>query len=191
MKKNNYTSKQKLQRLTTAAVLASLSLVLMATIRFSIFPPPAAFYEMEFSDVPLLLSSTVLGPVYSIVTLAVVCLIQAVFFSSSSGFVGFLMHFISSGLTILAVYFVRKKISGIKGIILSNLLGIVVMTLIMIPLNVWSVNVLYHMSAKEFFDTFLFFCIAFNLIKSTTNITIFSLVSPIITKEYNKLFRKK
>ena len=52
--KTSYTNKQKLQRLTTAGVLAALSLVLMATIRFPIFPS-APFYEMEFSDVPILM----------------------------------------------------------------------------------------------------------------------------------------
>ena len=47
-------SSKKLQRLTLAAVLSALSLVLMATIRFPIFPA-APFYEMEFSDVPIIL----------------------------------------------------------------------------------------------------------------------------------------
>ena len=65
---------KKLQRLTIAAVLSALSLVLMATVRFPIFPS-APFYEMEFSDVPILICSGLLGPVYSIVALFIVCLI--------------------------------------------------------------------------------------------------------------------
>ncbi|MBR2876225.1 MAG: ECF transporter S component [Clostridia bacterium] len=187
--KNNYTSKQKLQRLTTAGVLAALSLVLMATVRFPIFPT-ASFYEMEFSDVPLLLCSTVVGPVYAIISLFIVCVIQAVTVSSGSGFIGFVMHFISSGLMILVVYFVRKKIDGLKGVIISNVLGVIVMTLVMIPMNVWMVSEFLKIDFKGFVSGFLGVCIAFNLIKSTTNLTIFSLISPVLTKEFNKLFNK-
>ena len=61
--KTKNTSKQQLQRLTTAAVLAALSSVLMVTVRFPIFPS-APFYEMEFADVPILICSAILGPVY-------------------------------------------------------------------------------------------------------------------------------
>ena len=190
MKKTNYTNKQKLQRLTTAGVLAALSLVLMATIRFPIFPT-ANFYEMEFSDVPLLLCSTLLGPVYSIVSLFVVCLIQAVTVSSGSGYIGFIMHFLSSGLMILVVHFVRKKIEGLKGVIISNVLGVVAMTLVMIPLNVWMVSVFVGIDFKGFVETFLSVCIAFNLIKATTNLTIYSLISPVVSKEFKKLFNRK
>lgn len=187
--KNNYTNKQKLQRLTTAGVLAALSLVLMATVRFPIFPS-APFYEMEFSDVPILLCSSLLGPVYSIVTLFIVCLIQTLFFSSSSGIIGFFMHLISSGLTILVVYFVRKKIDGIKGVLISNLLGVIVMTLVMIPMNMWMVSEFMGINVQGFITGFLTVCVAFNLVKSTVNLTIYSLISPIISREFNKLFNK-
>ncbi len=188
--KNNYTNKQNLQRLTTAAVLAALSLVLMATIRFPIFPN-AAFYEMEFSDVPLLLSSTLLGPVYSILSLLVVCIIQAVTVSSGSGFIGFVMHFVSSSLTILVVWFVRKKLPGLKGVIVSGVLGVIVMTLIMIPMNMWMVSEFMGINVKGFVDGFLAVCVGFNLIKSTVNITIYSVLSPIVVKEFKKLFNKQ
>ncbi len=188
--KNNYTNKQKLQRLTTAGVLAALSLVLMATVRFPIFPS-APFYEMEFSDVPILLCSSILGPVYSTITLFVVCLIQTLFFSSSSGIIGFVMHLVSSGLTILVVWFIRKKVQGVKGVIISSVLGVIVMTLVMIPMNMWMVSEFMGINIKGFIDGFLAVCVGFNLIKSTVNITIYSVLSPIIVKEFKKLFNKQ
>lgn len=187
--KQNYTNKQKLQRLTTAGVLAALSLVLMATVRFPIFPS-APFYEMEFSDVPILLCSSILGPVYSLITLFIVCLIQTLFFSSSSGIIGFIMHLVSSGLTILVVWFIRRKINGIKGVLISDVLGVIVMTLIMIPMNMWMVSEFMGIDVKGFINGFLAVCIGFNLIKASVNLTIYSLISPIITKEFNKLFNK-
>ena len=187
--KQNYTNKQKLQRLTTAGVLAALSLVLMATVRFPIFPS-APFYEMAFSDVPILLCSSILGPVYSLITLFIVCLIQTLFFSSSSGIIGFIMHLVSSGLTILVVWFIRRKINGIKGVLISDVLGVIVMTLIMIPMNMWMVSEFMGIDVKGFINGFLAVCIGFNLIKASVNLTIYSLISPIITKEFNKLFNK-
>ncbi len=186
--KTQYTSKQKLQRLTTAAVLTALSLVLMATVRFPLFTP---FYEMEFSDFPLLICSAVLGPVYSIVSLFTVCLIQTLFFSSSSGFIGFVMHFVSSSLMILAVYFVRKAVTGIKGVVISGLCGAVIMTLVMIPMNVWLTSEFMKLPFQDFVSGYLGVCVAFNLVKSSANIIIFSVLCPAIKKQYNKLFNRK
>ncbi len=102
------------------------------------------------------------------------------------------MHFVSSGLMILVVHFVRKKIDGLKGVIISNILGVIVMTLVMIPLNVWMVSVFMPgVTFNVFVEKFLGVCIGFNLIKSTSNLTIYSIISPILTKEFNKMFNKK
>lgn len=181
-------SSKKLQRLTLAAVLSALSLVLMATIRFPIFPA-APFYEMEFSDVPILVCSGILGPVYSIVSLFIVCLIQTLFFSSSSGFIGFVMHFVSSGLMIIVVYLVRKHIKGIKGIVFSDVCGVIIMTLIMIPMNMWLVSEFMNIDAKGFVEGFLVVCVCFNLIKATTNVLIYTILAP--DKIYKKLVKSE
>lgn len=187
--KTNYTNRQKLQRLTTAGILSALSIVLMVTIRFSIFPS-APFYEMEFSDVPILICASVLGPVYALVSLFVVCLIQTLTVSASSGFIGFLMHFLSSGLMILVMYFVRKKLKGFKGIILSAVLGIITVILVMIPMNMWLTSEFMNLAVADFIKGFLGVCIAFNGIKAGSNIIIYNIFAPKITKEYNKLFNK-
>lgn len=183
----NYSSKQKLQRLTTASVLAALSLVLMATIRFPLF---TAFYEMEFSDFPLLVCSAVLGPAYSIVALFVVCLVQTLTVSAQSGFIGFVMHFVSSALMILVVNAIRNKINGTKGVVFSGLAGVVVMTIIMIPMNIWLTSSFMQLPLESFVSGYLVVCVAFNVVKSLCNIILFSALAPIVKKQYNKLFTK-
>lgn len=100
------------------------------------------------------------------------------------------MHLVSSGLTILVVWFIRRKINGIKGVLISDVLGVIVMTLIMIPMNMWMVSEFMGIDVKGFINGFLAVCIGFNLIKASVNLTIYSLISPIITKEFNKLFNK-
>lgn len=187
--KNSYTSKQKLQRLTTAAVLAALSIVLMLTVRFSIFPS-APFYEMEFSDLPILICSAVLGPVYALISLFVVCLIQTLTVSASSGIIGFLMHFLSSGLMILTMYFIRKHIKGLKGIIISAILGVVVVIVVMIPMNMWLTSEFMNLAVSDFLKGFLGVCIGFNAIKAGSNVLLYNVLSPKILKEYTKLINK-
>ena len=186
--KSNYTNKQKLQRLTTAGVLAALSLVLMVTIRFPVFPS-APFYEMEFADVPILVCSAVLGPVYALISLFVVCLVQTLTVSASSGIIGFLMHFLSSGLMILTLYFIKKKISGVKGAIVSGICGVIVVVLVMIPMNIWLTSVFMNLDFNAFIKGFLGVCVAFNLIKAGGNILIYNLIAPVVLKEYKKLFK--
>lgn len=185
--KTNYTNRQKLQRLTTAAILAALSIVLMMGPRFPLF---TNFYEMEFSDIPILICASVLGPGYAIVSLFVVCLIQTLTVSAPSGYIGFIMHFLSSGLMILVMYFVRKHIKGVKGIILSSLLSVVTVILVMIPMNIWLTSVFMGLPVVEFLKGFLGVCIAFNGVKAGSNVIIFSILSPAILKAYDKLFNR-
>ncbi len=175
-----------IKKLTLSAVLCALSLVLMSTIRFPIFPS-AAFYEMEFADVPILICSTVLGPGYSIVSLFIVCLVQTLFFSSGSTWIGFMMHFVSSGLMILVVWILRNCIKGLKGVIISDIVGVVVLTLVMIPLNMLMVTEFLHAPISVFFEQILVVCILFNIIKSTCNLTVFSLVETPLKKVFQKL----
>lgn len=186
--KSNYTNKQKLQRLTTAAVLAALSLVLMVTVRFPIFPS-APFYEMEFADVPILVCSAVLGPVYALVSLFVVCLVQTLTVSASSGIIGFLMHFLSSGLMIITLYFIKKKISGVKGAVVSGICGVIVVVLVMIPMNIWLTSVFMNLDFTSFIKGFLGVCVAFNFIKAGANILLFNIIAPVVLKEYKKIFK--
>ncbi|MBE6795145.1 MAG: ECF transporter S component [Ruminococcaceae bacterium] len=187
--KTSKSSDQKLQRLTISAVLAALSIVLMVTIRFSIFPS-APFYEMEFADVPILVCSTLFGPIYGLATLFVVCLIQALTVSASSGIIGFLMHFLSSGLMILTIYLLRKKFSGLKGVLVSSLCGVIVVVIVMIPMNIWLASAFMHMDAISFIKGFLGVCVAFNFIKAGANVLIYNLIAPTLLKEYEKISRK-
>ncbi len=187
-------SKQKLQRLTTAAVLSALSLVLMVTIRFPIFPA-APFYEMEFADVPILICSSVLGPWYSLASLLVVCTIQALTVSSSSGIIGFLMHFLASGLMILTIWFIRNKFKDeddkLRGVIVSSLIGVVAVVLVMIPMNIWLASAFMNLSLDAFVKDILKVCIAFNVIKTGCNILIFDILSPNVIKAYKAITKQE
>lgn len=189
--KNN---KLKLRKLTTAAVLSALSIVLMVTVRFPIFPA-TPFYEMEFADVPILICSWILGPVYALGSLLVVCVIQTLTVSSGSGIIGFLMHFLSSGLLIFVLSFFQKEINTVKGAkcillrVVSALVGVIAVILVMIPMNIWLTSEFMGLPASEFFKAFLGYCVGFNAIKAGANVLIYNLLSPQLNKAYKKLFK--
>ena len=67
---------------------------------------------------------------------------------------------------------------------------IVGVTLVMIPINMWMVSKFMGIDIQGFINGFLAVCVGFNLIKATANLTIYSLISPILSKEFNKLFNK-
>lgn len=192
MKKTN--SKQKLQRLTTASVLAALSIVLMVTLRFPIFPA-TPFYEMEFADVPILICSWILGPVYALVCLLVVCVIQTLTVSAGSGIIGFLMHFLSSGLLIIILSLFKMKLRGRRGAkniilrVVSAIVGVIAVILVMIPMNIWLTSEFMELPASEFFKAYLVYCVGFNAIKAGANVLLYSLISPQLNRVYNKLFK--
>ncbi len=187
-------NKQKIYKITTTSVLAALSIVLMFTVRFSIFPV-APFYEMEFADVPILICSWLFGPVYALVSLLVVCVIQSITVSGTSGLIGFFMHFLSSGLLIIILSLFKKPIVKTKGIknilfrILASIAGIMGVIAVMIPMNIWQASIFMNMSAREFAESFLWVCIAFNAIKAGSNVIIYNILSPQLLKVYNKLFK--
>ncbi len=190
MGKTSVSNKEKIRRVTVTAVLSALSIVLMATVRFPLFPS-AAFYEMEFSDIPILVCSGLFGPVYALISLFTVCLIQAITVSSASGIIGFLMHFLSSGFMVLVIWLYRKKVPGKKGIILSSLAGITVMTFVMVPMNMLMVRVFLNIDMMAFLNSYMLVCVGFNIIKSAINITVYNLIIPKLKKEFNKLSGKK
>ncbi len=182
------TMRQKIQRITVAAIFTALSFVLMLLFRIPLF---TSFYELEFSDFPLLMCAFVVGPAYSLVSLSIVSILQMLTVSSFSGIIGFVMHFVSSAAMILLVYFVRNRINGLKGVIISAIAGILVMTVVMIPMNIWLTSVFMKLPVNEFIDGYIVVCIAFNVIKSLCNIVLFNILYPFILKQYDKMFNKK
>ncbi len=187
-KHNQLTTRQKIQQLTVAAVFTAISFILMLLFRIPLFTP---FYELEFSDFPLLLCAFVVSPMYSIAALFIVSILQMLTVSSFSGIIGFVMHFVSSAAMILLVYFVKKRINGLKGVIISAIAGILVMTAVMIPMNIWLASEFMQLPAKKFVSGYIGVCIAFNVIKSLCNIALFNILYPVILKQYNKLLNKK
>ena len=83
-------------KMVKMAVLSALAIVLMLAVRFPIIPA-ASFLEFEPADVVILVAAFLYGPVEGLIVTVVVALVQALTVSAASGWVGLVMHVISSG----------------------------------------------------------------------------------------------
>jgi len=162
-------------RLAILGMISALSIVLVMTITFPIFPT-APFLKMDFADTPLLLCAVLFGPLSSLGVLFVVSVIQA-FLMGGDGYWGCIMHFVASGAMLVVTGLLTRKNKSTGRLILALALGALTMTVMMIPMN-YIITPLYSMGgySKEGFalisSMMLPAIIPFNIIKSTVNCAI-------------------
>lgn len=190
---------EKVLRLCIMAMLTALSVVLIATIHFPIFPKPADFLEYDPADIPVLIGAMMLGPIHGIFILFVASAIQAMTVSSVNGIIGFLMHFIASSALVLVPSLIYRKKKTIKSLIIGLVLGTLAMTVVMIPLNFIFIPPLVKMTTGFDVTTeavagmLVPFIIPFNLLKAGINSAItFAVFTPIshVLKKYIKVGKK-
>ena len=126
------TQKMKTHKITVTAMLAAVATVLM----FLEFPVPfliPPFVKMDFSELPALLASFSLGPVYG----GVVCLIKNLIccLRTSTGCVGELANFLIGLCFVLPAGFIYRHKKSRKSALIGSIVGAVVMALASIPLN--------------------------------------------------------
>ncbi len=181
------------------AMLTALSVVLIAVIRFPIFPPPADFLEYDPADIPVLIGAMMLGPIPGILILFVASAIQAITVSSVNGIIGFFMHFIASSALVLVSSLIYRKKKTIPSLIIGLVLGTLAMVVVMIPLNLIFIPPLVEMTAgiqitaKDVAAMIVPTIIPFNLIKAGVNSAItFAVFTPIahVLKKYIKVGKK-
>lgn len=189
---------EKTLKVTTMAMLTAVSVVLIAAIRFPIFPS-ANFLEYDPADIPVLICAMVLGPIPGIIVLFASCLIQALTVSSGSGIIGFFMHLIASAVLILLTSLIYRKKKTIPSLIIGLVLGTLAMVVVMIPLNLIFIPPLVEMTTgftvttKDVAAMIVPTIIPFNLIKAGVNSAItFAVFTPIahVLKKYIKVGKK-
>lgn len=161
-------------RLAILGMISALSVVLVMTIAFPLFPS-APFLKMDFADTPLLICSILFGPISSLGVLFVVSVIQA-FLLGGDGYLGCIMHFVASGAMLVVTGLIARKNKGTGRIILALALGALTMTVMMIPMN-YAITPLYmggHSPETMSLISGLMIpaIIPFNIIKSSVNCVI-------------------
>lgn len=123
----------KLRKLTLTAMLSAVATVLMF-LDFSLPALIPSFVKMDVSEVPALLASFGLGPVYGIAVCLIKNLLNLLLHGSTGG-IGELCNFLLGAAfvgTAGLIYF-RKRTYGTA--ILASLIGALVMAVVSVPVN--------------------------------------------------------
>ena len=161
--------RNKTKKIVTLGMLCASSIVLMMTVRFPIFPS-AAFLEYEPMDIPLLIAGFHFGPLAGFMTVVVSSLIQALTVSAGiGGWVGAIMHIISSGTLVVVSSLIYRKNKTISQAIIALMAGVLAMTMVMVPANLVMTTKFYGVPFETVSAMILPVIVPFNLIKAGVN----------------------
>lgn len=118
-------------KLTVAAMLSAAAAVLM----FIDFPVPVmpGFIKLDVSELPALLASFSLGPVFGVVVCLLKNLINLV--RTSTAGVGELCNFLLGAVFVFTAGLVYHKMRSRKGALIGSLVGAFVMAALSLPIN--------------------------------------------------------
>ncbi|HWR60776.1 MAG TPA: ECF transporter S component [Clostridia bacterium] len=155
-------------KLVRIGVLSALSIVLVMLIKFPIIPS-APFLEYEPGDVPMLVAAFMYGPVAGLAMTVIVSAIQAFTVSAAAGWVGLVMHVISTGTFVVVSGSIYKKFHTFKGAFAALAAGSICMVLVMIPSNLFFSVKFYGIPYDAVVAMLPTAILPFNLIKSLAN----------------------
>lgn len=161
----------KLRKLIAIGMLGAISFILML-FNFPL-PPFPAFLQVDFSDVPALIATIIMGPMAGIAVELLKNFLDWIFSGSPTGVpVGHLANFATSVLFILPVYFVYKRLLNAKGLTLGLVAGTVSMAVGMSILNYILFLPMYtyflgmeKMTGTALYDMIVLGILPFNLVK--------------------------
>lgn len=200
---NNVYSDKKLRMMVQIGMLGALATILMMfQIPLPFFPP---FYKFDFSEVPVLVGSLVLGPMagtfIELVKIAVIALIEG---STTAG-IGEAANFLIGCSFSVTAGVIYRKMRTRKGAVISLAVGVAAMTVVGSLLNAFVLLPVYADAFEMPLDklvamgtavnknitsltSFVLFAVApFNLLKGT----VVSLIVFLIYKKIKPLFHMR
>ncbi len=122
------------KNLVLMAVFASLGALLML-FEFPIPFIAPSFYEIDLSEVPILVGSFIMGPVAGVVMEAVKILLKLLIKGTSTAYVGDFANFCIGCCYILPASIIYKKVKTRKGAFIGMAVGTIVMAVAGVALN--------------------------------------------------------
>lgn len=173
-------STQRLIKIAQMAVLVALSVISIQFIHIPLMPS-APFLEYNIADVFVLIGAMLLGPGYGMLTLTAASLLQTLTVSSGSGWIGFLMHMISSGVFVLIASGIYHRFGKhAKSLLIGLIAGAAAMIAVMVPLNLLFTPLYTGLPAAEIQKMLLPIFIPFNALKGVlTTVITFVLFLPL------------
>lgn len=128
-----------IRRITSAAILTALSVILMYLEIALPFMPP--FLKFDFSEIPVLIGSFALGPVYGVIIELLKNFIHLPVTATSG--IGEMSNFLTGSIYVFTAGAIYNKVRTRKGAIVSMLIATAALTLVAIPLNYFVTLPLY------------------------------------------------
>ncbi len=159
--------KEKTKKLAKMGMLVAISIVLVSLIHFPIFPA-APYLEYDPADIPILIGTFAFGPLAGLALTVITAIIQGVTVSAAGGIYGIIMHILATGAFVIVAGVVYGKKKTRKRALIGMALGILLMTAIMVPANLF-VTPYFLGVPRAAIVPVLPFIVGFNLIKGTIN----------------------
>ena len=156
-----------------------LAVFLLLTLQIVLFPylwrfyfihfpliPSAPFLEYDPADISIIITGLAYGPGWGLLATLIVSVIQGITVSAGSGWIGIVMHIISTGIFVLTVSLIHKKTCKL---IPSLVFGTVAMVLVMIPVNLVFTGIFMGTGVMTVVKMLIPAIIPFNLLKAGIN----------------------
>ncbi len=197
--------KNKLVYMTKISVLAVISALLML-LEFPL-PFAPAFYELDLSEIAVLIAGFALGPLAGVLTELIKILLNLIMNGTATAFVGEISNFLIGVSFVLPASLIYKHNKSLKGAIIGMAVGTLSLGVIGALLNYFvlvpayskflvSMDKILEMGNKVnpsingLWTLILFATLPFNLLKgvicSVVTALIYKRVSPILHKDFGK-----
>lgn len=177
-------SRMDTKKMVTLAVMAALAYMVMLIIKFPVLPA-VPFLRYEPKDVIITISGFMFGPLASLLTSAVVSLVEMVTVSST-GPIGALMNFIGTSAFACTAAIIYKKFHTIKGAFAGLCISTLFMTIVMLAWNYLITPIYMETPREAVAEMLLPAFLPFNLIKGILN----SALTMLIYKPLSNIMRK-
>lgn len=138
-------TKNHIRELTVTAMLAAVATVLMF-LDFSLPMYIPGFVKMDVSELPALLASFSLGPVYGVAVCLIKNLLNLIFHGSTGG-IGELCNFLLGAAFVATAGIIYRRSKSRKTAVIGCLVGAAVMAVVSVPVNYF---ISYPVYAKMF-----------------------------------------
>ena len=154
---------EQLKKISVTAMFIAVSFLMTFVLRFQV-----SFLTFDFKDAVLAIVSLLFGPIYGVISAAIVAFLEFLFISST-GVYGLIMNFISSGAFVLICGCVYKAKRDFAGAILSVILSVIGVTAIMMLANIFITPFYMGAQRSDVIALIPTLLLPFNLAKSIIN----------------------
>lgn len=178
---NNSATARSTRKLTTLAMLAAISVVLVAIIHFPLLPA-APWMEYDPADIPIFIGTFLFGPWLGLGLTVVVSVLQGVTVSTAAGPIGILMHVLATGSFVLVAGSIYRRGKTHKAALAALAAGVLIQTLVMVVCNLVFTPIFMGQPLQAVIPMLLPVIVPFNLLKAGLN----ALVTHIVYKPVSR-----